>query len=193
MDKTFTPAGELNQKVEVLELHDEVIATLGQEPRNRYFWNDERWVWAKATPNARKNVYSNHGVGASGVTFILRHQPLCLDNALLWQGRHCFITSIAPLGRAYWQVEAALVEVSSCEDKYTNTAFPAVMTERYVRFEADDPYNDNQYEHVLVTPKAVKLIPGRLVEVDGKAWHIRAAHLLDPHKNEYDIWREVEH
>ena len=193
MDKTFVPAGELDQKVDVLDLHDEVTATLGQVTRTRYFWHVERRVWAKVTPSARKNVYSNHGVGASGVTVILRHQPLELGNALRWRGRHCIITSIQPLGRAYWQVEAALVEVSSCEDKYSGTTFPAVMTERYVRFEEADPYNDNQYDHVLVTPKAIDLIPGRLVEVDGKTWHIRAAHLLDPNKNEYDIWREVEH
>ncbi len=50
----------------------------------------------------------------------------------------------------------------------------------------------NEHRRVLVTPKAVRLRPGPLVEVDGVEWPVMAAYELDPHKNEYILEREVD-
>lgn len=180
----YTGAGALDERLEVLEL---------LETQKVYTWELSRRTWARAELSAQRNNFSNHGIGAAGVSFVLRRQDLTLGHALRWRGHHCFITGILPADRGRLAVEAALVEVSQCEYKPGGITFPAIMTEKYVRFEEPTPYGDNEYTHILVTPKAISLKPGKLVEVDGNTWHIRTPHTLDPNKNEYEIWREVEH
>lgn len=179
--------GRLNDRVEVLELRKTV-----EENNTVWAWATVRRTWAKAELSAKANIYSVHSLGASGVSFTLRRQPLGLDNALWWQGQHCLITAIRPLGRLYWVVEAALVVLSRCEDRYTGTRFSAVMTEKYLGHQQLEPLAVNTLRHVLVTPKCIQLTPGRLVEVGGEGWPIRMAHLLDPHKNEYELERTVD-
>lgn len=98
-------------------------------------------------------------------------------------GQHCLITAIRPLGRLYLTVEAALVVLSQCRNPRTGETFPAVMTEKYVRHEQLDPMAINTHQRVLVTPKAVRLAPGPLVEADGVEWPIITPYELDPHKN----------
>ncbi len=66
------------------------------------------------------------------------------------------------------------------------------MTEEYVRHQQQEPMATNEHRRVLVTPKAVRLRPGPLVEVDGVEWPVMAAYELDPHKNEYILEREVD-
>ena len=140
----------------------------------------------------KTNIYSVHGLGAAGVSFTLRRQALDLDNALRWRGQHCLITAIRPLGRLYFTVEAALVVLSQCRDPKTGETFPAVMTEEYVRHEQLEPMATNEHRRVLVTPKAIQLRPGPLVEVDGVEWPILTPYELDPHKNEYVLERTVD-
>jgi hypothetical protein len=175
--------GRMDQRLTVLELVRE-----GQA----YRWTAVRRTWARAELTGGNNVYSVHGIGAAGVTFTLRRQPLTLGHALLWRGQHCFITSISPCGRLHWTVAAALVVVSACEDRYAGITFPAVMTEKYLGHQQLEPQAINTLHHVLVTPKAIQLTPGRLVEVDGISWPIQVAHTLDPWKNEYEIERTVD-
>lgn len=176
-------AGKLNEHPSVLHL---------KQVDGGYAWQKVRATWAKAELSTRKNVWSVHGIGATGVTFILRRQPLGLQDALLWRGRHCFIASIQPYGRNHIQVEAALVVVAQCENKYEGVRFPAIMTEEFRRHEQLEPQAINTIRHVLVTPKCITLKPGKLVEVDGEEWPILTAHLLDPEKNEYIIERVVD-
>lgn len=152
-------------------------------------WQTVRRTWGRVKLSERKNVYSVHGIGAAGVNVILRRQPLSLDSALLWRGQHCLITAIRPLGRLYLSVDAALVVLSQCRDPETGAAFPAVMTEEYVNHQQLEPMAVNTHRRVLVTPKAVHLRPGPLVEVDGTPWPVLTPYELDPHKNEYIIGR----
>lgn len=180
---TFVGAGDLDQPLKVLELQSE-----GRE----YRWEPTRHTWGSAELSTKTNVYSVHGIGAAGVTFSIRRQPLTLGNALLWRGQHCFITRIAPAGRLHLTVEAALVETRRCEDKYAGTTFPAIMTEKYLGHQQLEPQAINVLRHVLVTPKDIVLTPGRLVEVEGENWPILTAHLLDPWKNEYEIERTID-
>lgn len=175
--------GRLNDRVEVLEL---------RENSGAYSWETTRRTWAKAELMTKANIYSVHSIGAAGVTFTLRRQPMGLNSALRWQGQHCLITAIRPLGRLYLTVEAALVVLSQCEDRYTGIRFPAIMTEKYLAHQQLDPLAVNTLRHVLVTPKCIRLEPGELVEVGGVSWPIRMAHLLDPHKNEYALERTVD-
>ena len=179
----FVDAGSLDQRLAVLKLTQEGKA---------YSWKTTRATWAKAVLATKTNVYSVHGIGAAGVTFTMRRQPLDLGNALLWRGQHCMITAIRPLGRLHLTVEAALVVVSACEDKYTGITFPAIMTEKYLGHQQLEPQAVNTLRHVLVTPKAIELPPGQLVEVAGTPWPIQVAHLLDPWKNEYELERTVD-
>lgn len=179
----YVAAGDFDQRLAVLNLARE-----GQA----YRWRRSRLTWAKAELSTRSNVYSVHGIGAAGVTFTMRRQPLELGNALLWCGQHCMITAIRPLGRLHLTVEAALVVVSDCADKYTDTTFPAILTEKYLGHQQLEPQAVNTMRYVLVTPKTIELTPGRLVEVDGKRWPIQVAHLQDPWKNEYELERTVD-
>ena len=157
-----------------------------------YTWESAGVTWAKAALTNRRNNYSVHGIGAAGVTFIIRRQPLTLDSAIRWRGYHCFITGILPMDYGHLTVEAALVVLSQCRSPETGETFPAVMTERYVRHEQLEPMAVNTHQRVLVTPKAVRLTPGPLVEVDGVPWQITTPYELDPHKNEYALERTVD-
>ena len=50
----------------------------------------------------------------------------------------------------------------------------------------------NELGLVLVTPKAVKLRPGCLVEVRRSAWEVLVPHELDEFKNEYEIGKRAD-
>ena len=176
-------AGELRERPEVLRLKAD-----GSEVK----WESIRKTWAAAELSTRKNVWSVYGIGATGVTFIMRRQSITLQDALRWRGHHCFITAITPYGRGHIKVEAALVVTSVCEYKYSGLTFPGIVTEVYHRHEQLEPYAINTIRHALITPKCVVLSPGKLVEVGGQAWPIRTALTLDPGKNEYIIEREVD-
>lgn len=177
-------AGQMNERPFVLCL---VRTETGYE------WKKVRRTWAKAEPSTRRNNFSTHGIGAAGVSFIMRSQCLGLSDALLWQGHHCFITSVSLWGRNNIKVEAALTTVHDCLYAYDGgVKFPAIMTEEYHRHEQLEPHAVNALRHVLVTPKCIDMAPGRLVEVDGEKWPILTTHTLDPYKNEYIIERTVD-
>lgn len=180
--------GRLSERVEVLEIQN----VSESDTPAAWEWQTVRRTWAQTELTAKTNIYSVHGVGAAGVSFTLRRQPLDLDSALRWKGQHCLITAIRPLGRLYLTVDAALVVLSQCRDPKTGETFPAVMTERYLGHQQLEPMAVNIHRRVLVTPKAVRLTPGPLVEVDGVPWPITTAYELDPHKNEYAIERTVD-
>lgn len=183
MEADHIDAGALNERIEVLKL---------MKVGETYTWEVERRSWAKAELTARRNNFSAHGIGATGVKLTIRRQGLTLGNAIRLNGQHCFLTSIQPLGRNHLTVEAALVEVSLCEDKYTGTVFPAIPTEKYLRHEQEVPMAVNTMEYVLVTPKAIELLTGETVTVDGVKCPIHVAHTLDPNKNEFEIGRKVD-
>ena len=187
MTGTEGAAGRLRDRVEVLELKSasadapdqseagpaesrgEGVSSAGVKMPQAWDWETVRRTWAQAGLMTRPNVYSVHGIGAAGVSFILRRQPLTPDSALRWRGQHCLITAIRPLGRLYLAV-----------------------TERYAGHRQEEPMALNTHRRVLVAPKAVRLAPGPLVEVDGVEWPILTHYELDPHKNEYTLERTVD-
>ena len=64
--------------------------------------------------------------------------------------------------------------------------FPGVLTEKYRANEAEDVYRVTTLRRVLVTPKAIQLRPGDLVEAEGETpYIIRQALALDPGKTAY--------
>lgn len=186
-------AGELNQRLKVLELRQDGAT-------GDWAWQQRGSTWAKAVPDDRSNLFSAVGIGARGVTFTIREKPsLDLHQAFSWRGQHCFLTSILPDldNRGYWTVKAALVETVVCLADWDGTPqgphFPGVLTEKYVGHEQLDPLAVQTTRFVLVTPKVVLLKAGSLVEVtrNGAAtvYQVLCPHELDQWKNEYEIAR----
>lgn len=176
----------LDQQVQILQL------TFDTEER-KYTWAVQRRVWGRVEVEPRRNIFSLAGVGARCISVTLRQYPaLTMTNSLCWKGRHLHITAIKDDNRDRLSIEAAAVEVAQCEDRYEKISFPAVVTEKYYGHDQLEPQAINVTRHVLITPKAIKLVPGRLVEVNGVSWPILTAHELDPHKNEYVLERVVD-
>lgn len=193
----FNP-GKCRDRIEILILHalDDGIQ-----------WGVSAATWAHVEPLERTNLFSKAGLGARSVRFTMRRRPLTLHQAIRWQGRHCFLTDIAPTeDRLRLVVTAALVEPVLCAVERTETAFdelnrpiethaaeytfPACLTEKYVRAEPAEPMTVHETAYVLVTPKAVLLKPGEVVKIGGDAYMVAVRHVLDEYKNEYEVIRK---
>ncbi|MGO5023907.1 hypothetical protein ACTQ4E_12560 [Lawsonibacter sp. LCP25S3_G6] len=183
MSQVSIDGGRLDQRMEVLEL---------KRIGDRWSWQPIRRTRANVTMSTRSNLFSSVGIGARGAGIILRRQELTLHNALRWGDQHLFLTSILPEGRLHWNVSAALVEIAQCQadmDEGGGAKFPGVLTEKYMKFQQENPYSTNTITYVLVTPKAVTLQRGGVVSVNGTDYAVQLAHVLDPYKNEYEICR----
>ena len=89
------------------------------------------------------------------------------------------------------QATTAVVTPVECRADVHKTApgmaFQGILTEKYLRYEQEKPMATNTLTYVLVTPKAVELTRGGLVEVAGEPHVVQVAHTLDPAKNEYEL------
>lgn len=183
-------AGRLSERLEVLELRE-------VEP-GVWAWAAARRTWGQAEAYVQKSreLFSQVGVGARGVKLTVRKQRLTLHNAIRWSGQHLFLTAIIPQGRGHLDVTAALVRPRPVRLRPENgerpMVFPGVLTEKYLAHGQEWPMSVNDLELVLVVPKAIRLRPGRLVEVRGAAWEVLVPHELDEFKNEYEIGRRAE-
>ena len=66
-------------------------------------------------------------------------------------------------------------------------SFPGFLTEKYLGFEQKEVHTETQTTYVLVTPKAVVLQSGNLVQVGEDFYTVKIIHVLDEYKNEYEI------
>lgn len=187
-------AGALRERLRVLELRYDAEA-------NAYRWESAWQTRGRAGLSEKRNLFSSAGVGARDVTFTLRRRDaLTLHHAIAWHGRggweHCFITAITPINRLYDAVRCARVKVVDCAAEANHAPagprFPGILTEKYVSHDSPDLHDINTVCYVLVTPKAVELKFGSIVEVGGVPWHVRLGHCLDEFKNEFEIVREVD-
>ncbi len=183
--------GDLRERLEVLALTSSP-GVLTWEPCRR--------VWGNVQPTAGRVVFSRTSVSAPGVQLVLRRQALRLTDALRWRGRHVFLTDIRthPKGRGHLLVTGALVEPVRCVGDVNlpggGLVFPAILAERYGRqdlqHEQLDPYAVNRIAYVLVTPKAVVLTRGALVDAGGTVYEVQLAHGLDETQTEYEVVRK---
>ena len=192
--------GELRERVQMLSI---------ASTKDGYAWQEVGTTWVKAERKSAKNLFSTIGLGVPTIQFTMRARPLTLHQALRLHEKHCFLTDIAPLpeNRLYMTVTAALIEPVACTvtrrervrdpellrptlEQEKTIAFPACMTEKYVKFDAGIPNSVTEQCLVLVTPAAVQLRTGELVEIDGKMWRVQVCHELDEFKHEYEIVRE---
>lgn len=187
MAKTET-TGAMNRWMQVLRL---------EKTKTGWVWGEERGTWAGLSLGTEKNLFSRVGLGARNCTMHLRAQRLSLDQALKWGTQHIFLTSIQPgEDRGHLLVQGAFVELADCAASTPHSpdgeTFPAVLTEKYLAHEQMNPYAVNRLTYVLVTPKVIVLQRGGIVAVNGIRYEVQVAHSLDPHKNEYEIFRTDE-
>lgn len=184
----YIGAGRLDQPLEVLDLRETSSGV--------WEWVTVRRAWAQVEQTAKTNLFSKVGVGARHAAIVIRQQPLTLHQALRWKGQHLYLTSVTERDRTHLDVQAALVTVDTVTLRADGTAagmtFPGVLTEKYARHGQEWPMSVNELGLVLVTPKAVKLRPGCLVEVRGSAWEVLVPHELDEYKNEYEIGKRAD-
>ena len=173
-------AGALRDRLEVLELQE--------GPAGGWTWAAVKKIPGRVTLTTKRNLFSAVGLGARGAEILLRRQELHLCQALRWGERHLFLTAILPEGRLHLTVQAALVDLAQCRTE-AGASFPAVLTEKHLKWEQPEPYSVNRITYVLVAPKAIQLTRGKLVEVNGVNYEVQLAHVLDPYKNEYEIVR----
>ncbi len=157
-------------------------------------WCEKRRAYGAAEEGTGKCIFSL-GLGGRKVELTLRRQPIGYDNALLWRGRHCHIQSILEGEPGFLQVTAAQVEPRPCtahDVDGESLPFAGIVLEKYVKYAQEVPMDLNQTTYILVTPKVIRLKPGTLVEIGGEAYHILLAHVLEEHRNEYEIIRTVD-
>lgn len=178
------------------------------EHADGFYWQEDTTIWASAKIENKTNPFSKIGLGMPSVTFTLRKRQLTLHQAFLFRGQHCFLTAITEnADRLYLTVSAAMVtpvichavqEVVAFDAQYNRplrgqtktVVFPAVLTEKYVGFKQAEPQGISTTTYVLVTPKAVPLSLGELVQVDNTPYRLQVQHGLDSYKNEYEMTRE---
>lgn len=186
--------GEMKKPATILQL---------SQHGDTYQWKEAGNIWAKAEPQSKTNLFSKVGLGQKSIRFTMRKQFLSLHEAIRWQGKHCFLTDIRELDRMYFQVTAALIEPVSCIAFHTDhaldtlnrpafqdtriAAFPGFLTEKYLGFEQKEVHAETKTTYVLVTPKAIVLQSGDLVQVGEDFYTVNIIHILDEYKNEYEI------
>lgn len=192
---TAIDAGKLRERLEVLELRETQAGA--------WEWVSEGRTWGQVTLSDKRNLFSTVGIGARDAQLVLRRRPLTLGHALRWGGQHLFLTAIRPRGRGYLDVSAALVEPVGCVGRPVDAGmgrgnrpdrqekepvrFPGVLTEKYLGYTRQETHAVNDTGLVLVTPKAILLKAGDLVDTGAETYNVRVVHTLDPWKNEYEI------
>ncbi len=197
---TYLGAGKLDKPSQVLECRETSVGV--------WEWVPVRRIWACIDLQQKANIFSSIGVGARDASIVVWQQPLTLHNAIRQDGRHFFLTAITERNRNQLDVKAALCDpvtltarpqartgrnelnrpVVSQQPSFT---FPGILTELYRQNAQDEIYRTETLRRVLVTPKAVALRPGDLVQPGtGMPYTVRQALDLDLWKNEYVIERQ---
>ena len=197
-------AGDFRWQINVLE-----FVKAGQ---NAYEWQPVNSIWAKKEHQNVRVVYSKVGVTARSVKFMVysRH-ILTLHNALSASKpatEHYFLTDINRDMPGFSVVTAAIVEPVNCLLQLTKTlkgagnrpviekleplSFPGYLTEKYLRQDQKTPMSHSEIRYVLITPKAIDIPTGELIEIGGALYASVIPHTLDPYKNEYEILRRMD-
>lgn len=187
------------------ELVDKLTVQFIQNEDNTYSWKKSVDIWGKAEFLKGINLFSKVGIGVKSIKFSMRRKDdLTLHNSLKWQGRHCFITDIIPIGRLYHEVTAALIEPVACiieregeptKDELNRPiygepiqiTFPGCLTEKYLGHSQGEPMAQVETVLVLVTPKPIIMNSGELITIGTKRYTVLVTHTLDEFKNEYEI------
>lgn len=171
-------------------------------------WEPLCGVWLTGKSTGRKNLFSRVGIGADGAEFLLRSRDLTLDDAILWEGQHYFLTDIAKEGvhPVYWKVFAARVSPETVTVKRDAVekgalnrpvrtekeigSFPGCVTEKYLGSSPEDSHMESEKRLIVVAPKAALYREGDRFEIWGESYRVEVVHKLENWKNEYEVRRE---
>lgn len=183
-------AGKLKERIELLRLDENKC------------WMASKLIWSSATHKDRTNIFAKSGLGAATVEFIIRRQPVTLQNAIRWDGKHCMITSITEPERGYLKLTTAVVQLYDCRasrpvkvvenhkprvQQQPMGDFQATLTEKYQRSYQAQPQTVTEVTRILVTPKAIMLQVADLVTIGGATYVVVAEYTLAEHCNEYEL------
>lgn len=170
-----------------------------------YEWQKVKKIWALVESQSKSTIFSKIGMSAESVKVTMAKRGITLHNALEHSGKHLILTDISEKNQVYLEVTAATVKPVTCSvtrvdevidpelktvtNRYTHIMeFPAVLTEKYQKFEQKTPMAVGTAAMVLVVPKLVELLrSGEIVSVGGRDYAVQITHTLDAYKNEYEI------
>lgn len=192
-------ARALRQRVEILQ------CTAGADG---WSWRPRKTTWARVEKTGKLALFSRVGAGQEGWRVTLRAQPLTLHEALRWKGKFLFLSDLTEPCSGW--LEAAAVQIEPWAVTVVHRArtrneigrpalldrgslsFPACVVEKYVGFTSHDTHAASVQRLVAICPKAVEVRVGQILQANGVSYQVRAAHTLDPYKNEYEIIREAD-
>lgn len=184
------------------------ISNMGEPPE--ISWQSAGTLWAQVERQDKNNLFSKVGVGVkSALISIVPRNDITLHDAMEWNGKHLFLTSIDCKSPACMEIIAALIEPTLCvatrgkkgRNALNNPvsiqeplcSFPACVTEKYMGFTVQQPQSQVEETLVLVCPKSVLLETGDLVTVGERGvYSVTIPHTLDEFKNEYEVIRTKE-
>jgi len=191
--------GEFRWLIDILELVEVEIGV--------YEWRQKKRIWSKMEHLTTNCVYSKNGISARSARFTIesRHE-ITLHNALALAPPgtgHFFLADINREKPGFYVLSTAVIAPVTCEAERTKTVtgalnrpeteklqpliFPGYLTEKYLRQTQDAPMSYSETRYVLITPKAIGIQTGELVDIGGALYETVIPHVLDPWKNEYEI------
>lgn len=193
----------LTEKIEILTL-------LQDDETGNIAWAPSRTRWASVEVDTQRNLFSVAGIGSRGATVVIRPDlRLTLQQAIRWNGEFLHLTSIIlNKERDCQEIKAAICcpvtltakpQARTGRDSMNRPLmepqaaydFPGILTEMYHRNEGDEVFRKTTQQRVLVTPKAVILRAGDLVQAGNEApYTVRQVMDLELYKNEYVIERQ---
>lgn len=169
-----------------------------------YSWVADQAIRAAVEQTDRTNIFSNISMGAVSTKFVIWNEiALTMHNAILHNNLHYMITGIKPVGRKL-EIAAAQLTPRTFQlygatltlDKYNRPSygtsavqktFPAYLAEQYIRAVDQSPQTLRDEMYNLITPKAIDLAVGDVVVSGSVSYAVRARHMLDEYKNEYEV------
>lgn len=188
----------------------EILTLIQDDETGNMAWAPSGKRWASAEIDTQRNLFSIVGVGTRGATVVIRPDlRLTLHQAIRWNGKFLHLTSIAlDKERDRQEIKAAICYPATLTAKpQARTGrdamnrplmeqqaafdFPGILTEMYYRNEGDEVFRKTTQRRVLVTPKAIVLRAGDLVQQGTEApYTVRQVMDLEFYKNEYVIERQ---
>lgn len=186
--------GEFDEKIKILAL---------SRKDNTFQWNETSSMWAKAEPFNYDRPFSYRRSKVKSVKFTMRKCALTLNNAILWKGKHCFLTDITEIDRMYFEVIAVMLEpktciasklkmslnslnrpVASAESKLT---FPGLLVDTHSKKSQGKPMSVVELQYLLTVPKEIELRVGECVEIEGIYYEVWTPRRISDYRNEYEI------
>lgn len=190
------------------------LLRLEETKPNTFTWQPFKNIWINYQTDPRLNLFSKVGVGARSVIIKLqKDKDLTLSHSIAVDGRIHFISDILQDGALFQEIRCVNIKPTQCtavrempgevdketkrpsRGKKTNISFPAVLTEKYNRYNQLEPQIETQKILVMVTNKQILLEGSDLVYLAGhgdKPYILQISHTLDEFQNEYEISRKVE-